>query len=294
MKALSATLLAIALVSALAACGGGGKRAPSIEEIRELTGLSAPAETPEAQRVRAPDIEARADSLILSTVHGETSLAEVPTFRLESRCSGTRCAISESSIGLSDTIELSDLEPVEGAADAIGTRYGITLMSQTAELMDARFVSFGAWMEHGAFAVQTEDGTLEGTRISARYAAAGGDLTGAAPAGSATWLGLMVGTPATGSSRGERLQGVAALNYDMNAGGGLDVAFSSITNIERGTAHSTATVIFADVPIGPGGTFETGVAGNRIQGGFYGPGHAEAAGIFEQSNIVGAFGATLQ
>ena len=48
------------------------------------------------------------------------------------------------------------------------------------------------------------------------------------------------------------------------------------------------------MPLGADGTFEAGLTGNRIQGGFYGPGHAEAAGIFEQSNIVGAFGATLQ
>ena len=38
-------------------------------------------------------------------------------------------------------------------------------------------------------------------------------------------------------------------------------------------------------------TVAAGEAGDRIQGGFYGPGHAETAGIFEQSNIVGAFGA---
>jgi len=53
-------------------------------------------------------------------------------------------------------------------------------------------------------------------------------------------------------------------------------------------------VIFADVPISGRGTFEAGLSGNRIQGGFYGPGHVEAAGVFEQSNIVGAFGAKRQ
>ena len=47
--------------------------------------------------------------------------------------------------------------------------------------------------------------------------------------------------------------------------------------------------MFNDIPVGPQGTFQSGLTGNRIQGGFYGPGHAEAAGVFEQSNIVGAF-----
>ena len=89
--------------------------------------------------------------------------------------------------------------------------------------------------------------------------------------------------------RGDRLVGDAALNYDTDAGG-LDIAFSSIRNIDLGAAHSTA-VIFADVPIGPDGTFSLGAAGDRIEGGFHGPGHAEAAGIFERSGIIGAFGA---
>ena len=42
------------------------------------------------------------------------------------------------------------------------------------------------------------------------------------------------------------------------------------------------------------GTFKTGQSGTRIQGGFYGPDHVEAAGIFEQSGILGALGATRQ
>ena len=87
--------------------------------------------------------------------------------------------------------------------------------------------------------------------------------------------------------------GTAALNYDM-AAGGLDAGFSGIKNIDRGTAHSVETVIFSDLAVGPDGVFARGQSGTRIQGGFHGPGHAEAAGIFEHSNFVGAFGATRQ
>ena len=35
-------------------------------------------------------------------------------------------------------------------------------------------------------------------------------------------------------------------------------------------------------------------ADDRIEGGFHVPGHAEAAGIFERSGIIGAFGAKRQ
>ena len=135
---------------------------------------------------------------------------------------------------------------------------------------------------------------MEGTTIGIRYGLAGGDLTGSPPQSSATWLGVMTGMPATGSGKGDRLLGTAALNLDLSHGLLLDVGFSGIKNIDRGAAHTTETVIFADIPIGGRGTFEAGLSGNRIQGGFYGPGHVEAAGVFEQSNIVGAFGAKRQ
>lgn len=69
---------------------------------------------------------------------------------------------------------------------------------------------------------------------------------------------------------------------------------ASIKNIDRGIGHSTPTVLFTDVPIDAGGTFSTGSTGYRVQGGFYGTGHVEAAGIFEEANIIGAFGAKRQ
>ena len=284
-------LIPVALL-ALAACGGGGQSGtgPVLDSVRELTGASAPTETPAAQRARAPGIVSRADSLIISTMRGETTHPDVPEFRLRAQCSGTRCVISEPSTGYSQVVRLSDLEFTAADTEAVGTKHGITLMSGRRRSSDGDFTGFGAWMEHGSFAVQTERVRVQGVTVTARYALVGGDLTGTRPTGSATWTGLMVGTPATGNNRGDRLQGDAALNYDFNADS-LDVAFSSIKNIDRGAAHSTETVMFQDVPVGSGGTFEAGLTGNRIQGGFYGPGHAEAAGIFEQSNIVGAFGA---
>ena len=112
-------------------------------------------------------------------------------------------------------------------------------------------------------------------------------------AGNAAWRGLMVGRPATGENRAERLLGDAVLSYDMDAGA-LDADFTGIVNIDRNAAHSTTAVTFAAIPVGAQGTFAAGEAGDRIQGGFYGPGHAETAGIFERSNIVGAFGARTQ
>ena len=284
-------LAAVTGLLLLGACVGDEER-PTLDPntVRDLTGLSAPSETPGAQTARAPAIVSRSDSLIVSTIHGETDHLLIPTYRLQARCSGTRCSISEPTTGLTQTIRLADLEFAAADTVAVGTRRGITLMSGTRQTADGYITGLGAWMEHGSFTVQFERLREQEVTLVGRYGLAGGDLTRARPTGDAAWLGLMVGTPATGTNRGDRLLGDAALNYDLDSRS-LDIAFSRIKNIDRRRAHWTETVMFQDVRIGARGTFEAGLAGNRIQGGFYGPAHVEAAGIFEQSNIVGAFGA---
>ncbi|MDE0173667.1 MAG: hypothetical protein OYH76_00460 [Defluviicoccus sp.] len=94
-----------------------------------------------------------------------------------------------------------------------------------------------------------------------------------------------------GNDRGGRLQGDGAPSLGVAHGLSADVAFGSITNVDRGTAHSTQTVLFAKVPIAFRGTFGNGLAGNPIQGGWCDPEHLEAARIFEQANMVEEFGA---
>ena len=188
-------------------------------------------------------------------------------------------------------MRLSDFEFVSGgSSQPVGSKHGITLVRSSGRHDGADLRAFGAWMRHSGFQVQSTRTTVEGVRVDFRRGLAGGDLTGAAPAGSATWRGLMVGTPATGRDRGDRLQGDARLTYRM-AARTLDAAFTDIKNIDRLRDHTTASVRFDGVPVDAGGRFRAGLTGNRIQGGFYGPAHAEAAGVFEQSNIVGAFGA---
>ena len=301
------TGLAIAVLAAalsLAACGGGGdvvsERALTLGEVRELTGLAAPAETAEAQQERSLDIFARADSLVLSTMHGETGNAEVPAFRFLTECSGGRCTATDPLSGAVDAIELVNTPLRHGAATAIGAKHGITLVSESSGHTGADLASLGAWMEHSTFAILSESQTGEEGTVDVRYGIALGDLAGFPPGpipGTATWSGIMVGTPVSGDARGERLVGDAALTYQFateESGHTLDAAFGGITNIDRGTAHTVETVLFENVAISPDGTFARGTSGARIQGGFYGPGHAEAAGIFEQSDIVGAFGAKRQ
>ncbi|MDE0344123.1 MAG: hypothetical protein OXK82_13315 [Deltaproteobacteria bacterium] len=303
------TGLAIAVLAgavALAACGGGADsesgQALTPGEIRDLTGLTAPVETPEAQQERSLEILPRSDSLVLSTMHGETRSTEVPSFRLLTRCGGARCIVTEPLTGAVDTIELFNTPLRNGAATAIGSKHGITLLSESSGHTGADLASLGAWLEHSSFAIQNESQNGDEGTADVWYGIALGDLAGTLPGtlpGTATWSGIMVGTPVSGDARGERLVGDAVLTYDFPFWVGapapsLDAAFGGIRNIDRGTAHGVETVLFENVAVGPDGTFARGQSGARIQGGFHGPGHAEAAGIFEQSGIVGAFGARRQ
>ena len=301
-----ASALMVAGALSVAACGRGGdsQSQPSLafDDVRDLTGLSAPTETGTAQQGRQEEIFARSDSLIVSTMHVEIVLPDaMRSFRRLSECSGPQCELLDPVTGEAATVGLGTSEIALGVAETIGSKHGVTLMSESAHYMDVDATSFGAWMEHGSFAVQTEQVMLDEGGTSALYALALGDLTGGPLTGGATWLGIMVGTPTAGHDQGDRLVGTAALNYHFpeevspdGSGPLLDVAFSGIKNIDRGMAHSTDTVIFGNLVVDSEGVFATGQSGTRIQGGFYGPGHIEAAGVFEQSDILGAFGAKRQ
>ena len=296
MRSFSSCGLAMAAVLSLAACGGdsGSRAALTSAEIRDLTGLSAPNETGSTQQARRQDILSRADSLVVSTIHTEFVLPDSTLmFRQLSECSGVGCELLDPVTGETDTASLDTAVVGPGDVEPIGSAHGITLMSETGRQLGVDVASLGAWMEHGSFALNSLHAVGEEDESNTLHAVALGDLTDRPLTGSATWLGIMVGTPTEGDDRGDRLVGTAALNYEMTTGR-LDAGFTGIRNIDRGTAHSTETVFFSNLEVGSDGTFSRGQSGARIQGGFFGRDHAEAAGIFEQSNIVGAFGAKRQ
>ena len=296
---LAPAALAVAMLT-LAACGGGGGGSSTVappadeEGAQSLTGSQPPAESAAAQGARADGILGRVDSLIVSSLYGNSTHPQVPTFTLRSNCQGTTCAFREPRSGASVTVSLSELEATSSTRDGISlTRNGITLHQGAADDLEY----YGAWMQHAAFALQQETGTIafEGAdyRWRARYGIAGGDLTGSLPTDiAATWRGVMVGTPTQGDLAGNVLQGDATLVYGFGEGNAmLDAAFTDIKDLNRLAAHSVESVRFDDVPVQGNGTFSAGGTGSRIQGAFYGPDQVEAAGVFERSNIVGAFGA---
>ena len=280
-------LRALAAVTAaflLASCGGDA--GPTAEDTRALTGSGPPLETAAEQSARMAGIASRTDSVVVSTWYGETNHPEYPAFRIPSSCSGTTCTLDDPETGLSLTVELDDVGFDAALARALLAKRGITMV----DVRDGADRSYASVMNHGWFAVTSGRETFEGVDAWHRISSAAGDLTGSAPGGSATWHGIMAGVPVDASGRGDFLQGDATITYHLPAGS-LDAAFTGIRNISRNRDHFVPSVRFDDIHVSADGTFRAGIVGNRIQGGFHGPRHAETAGIFEQRGIVGSFGA---
>ena len=295
--------------SLLPACGGGGGGGGSASVDPDATRIPAdsstppetsmePAETPTAQRARIPGILQRADSLVYSNIFGRR--ADGSSFHYEPSCSGPVCDFNEPSTGETLlTFRLEDLDLRVDRESEVLAKYSITLFrvnqnrtNVAGDLPDSDLLV--SWMEHGMFAAILD--SYSRGRGDFLYAGAGGDLSGTRPGGiTGTWRGLMVGSPERGAFRGNKLQGDAALTYTGGARSSLDAAFTNIRNLDQNNAnHSTTEVRFDGIEVSIDGTYKAGGLGNQIQGGFYGPQHEEAAGIFEQAGIVGAFGAKRQ
>ena len=298
---MSKHILVVSALMLLSACGGGDGNVPvedariPVEDVQDLTNSQPPLETRADQSARAAGIISRADSLIVSTMYIETTDPDFPRLQVRADCSGTRCTIREPRLGFTDTVSIDDSGFRSSTSRSVLSKNGITLIEHNASDVgvydsDRAYVS---WMQHSVFHVQEARAVVDEVTLWGRRGRAAGDLTGYHPDTSATWRGVMVGTPATGADRGDFLQGDAVLSYDFNTSGyaEVDAAFTNIKNIDRNRDHSVASIRFDDVPAYTDGTFEAGLTGNRIQGGFYGPGHAETAGIFEQQGVVGSFGA---
>ena len=131
--------LLLAVVVSAAGCGGGrtgSEPLPDADEIRRITGSQPPLETPGDQTARVAGLQSRTDSLIASTVVGETSspqlpLIEVP-FEARMQCAGTRCSwrVSVSGTGISGRIEYEDLSFTSGTATAVLSKHGITTVEK--------------------------------------------------------------------------------------------------------------------------------------------------------------------
>ena len=170
--------------------------------------------------------------------------------------------------------------------------------------------SFGAWMDHGYFLVETFTMPLgAGSRYHTTWfgnATHSDPLT--APGDTATWSGIMSGVEASPSSGpGAFVHGDSAITVSglaAGAGVSVDVAFTNIMNEDTGAGigdmvwrglplqgreFGTDSVLFND---GTGyfrsESFGAAAVGS-LYGRLYGPGHEEVGGLFHRDGITGAF-----
>ena len=270
-------------------------------------GLGPVLELPQLQDARGSMISARSDTLMMTTVHMETTYPGMQNVALAGRCAGSECSYA---IPISHEPWVfrayHALNPDSlGDWSGLGSRHGISLTQlyfnedlHTGEVDDdEQFITtmWGAWMDHSGFAAKVRYFDDEGESGKYRYAEAVGDLTGSAPTGTATWKGLMVATPSNAGGHGTRVFGDATLEYKL--GGTLDATFSGLADMDGGAFH-TAVIVFPDLHVDGKGMFmERGRKGggvHSIYGGLFGPDHIEAAGTFESMNLLGAFGAKKQ
>jgi len=262
-----------------------------------LTKADEPEETVAKQAARAEDISDRSDGLRVSTAYGETTNPALPRFTFEPVCAGSRCTIAEPRTGVRVTYDIAHPEDLENSVDAsraVLTKNDITLLEGRGGTGGEDYRIYGAWMEHGAFGVQTNiSGEVGGVAYTGRIATVTGDLTGTRPEANATWRGVMVGTPTRGFRRDNILQGDAELTFDA-ADNQIDATFDNIVDLDRRVPHSVREIRFENVPVDVDGTYQAEKIGERIDGVFGGPEHAETAGVFEKADIVGAYGAKKQ
>ena len=103
--------------------------------------------------------------------------------------------------------------------------------------------------------------------------------------GGAVWRGALVGIDTR--SR-ERVEGDAMIDIDDFANPDVDIAFTAIADA-RGRARND--LHWQDIPVVQGAFGARDMDGS-IEGRFYGSDHGEVGGIFERSQLLGAFAAS--
>lgn len=119
-----------------------------------------------------------------------------------------------------------------------------------------------------------------------------GDSPGSNPSGDATYSGVMAGSVvekdgAVPLNLPDWVMGDAELSFSL-ADNTLGASFTNIVSLASGTAHddlSWENVSVVD------GAFDHGGTGDYLNGAFFGSGHEEVAGAFEQDSIAGVFSA---
>ena len=164
---------------------------------------------------------------------------------------------------------------------------------------DGGWRAYGVWIDHSAAFLSRYAGSGEYAYlfIASSFGARSGEPLPVE--GSANWRGAMVGVDVATT---DRYAGSANLTATFGAGQRMEVSFTDIGNVETGASRED--ILFSDeTPVGlyaygrffgHSGHDDFNQAPIYLDGLFYGPDHAEAAGVFGYNELIGAFGARKQ
>ena len=200
------------------------------------------------------------------------------------------------------TDDLSTISYSSGEYRGVATYAGVNLVEGSVDLpasgdSDAswKHSEYGGWLDHSVFFAQhsrqldSESG-MEAYNLSLGYSL--GYASDENPVDvEATWQGVMVGVDGLrDGTRSLFIQGDATIDVDGTvADMTADIAFTNIHDLA--TSGHRDDMIWNDVPVSEG-SFDSGMAGDSVQGKFYGPEQEEVGGVFERDAYVGAFGAS--
>ena len=187
----------------------------------------------------------------------------------------------------------------------VGQRHGVALAQATdhGTLDPSEHYSasgYGGWLDHSAFGfVGAEYFGGELDNWGNLYSISFGQASNSSPTGNATWTGIVTGVDISlTESVGNVVQGQARINFDLEGDGlptvrgpvyfpTVDIAFTQMYDLDARIRRSD--IRWSRVRVENGSFSAIGLDGR-----FYGPSHEEIGGVFEASNILGAFGATQE
>lgn len=290
----------LVLLFLLTACGGGNggggnpmNEMPSDDDESRMT--------PTDVQEQVNQVSATANTLLMTDLVATSRSAVHANTRGITTCRGTGCE-SEPAYGepywfLNELAALFTDANLRVEAPLYGVNTGV-LTGRTSVVdrddgvnYTTDYTVYGGWLDHTFFGVQRTRyqgegfyGSVDG--VEDLIAFSGGAASGSNPmTGSAEWNGLVVAVDATAPT--QPVNGQAALTYDFESNT-LDALFSNL----RG-ARTYGDLSWTDLAV-TNGRFSQGSGANSIDGTFYGAGHEEVGGVFERSQLIGAFGATRQ
>lgn len=318
------------LVVLIAGCGGGGSSGVrpdsaggqvsepvvSAPVAQRLNRLDPPTFTKHHAIDRDIAVLGRADTLMMSDDRFFVVVDdEVYSERYRAGCVDTVCFHVSDEHGQLPTTNLvpfvrqRNLDRGSGSFTPVGERGNLWLATYEGEGSgySGRFEanSYGGWLDHSTFAMVGVDvigGEFDGWARFFSYSI--GDATGSHPVSAATWTGVVVATDTCTYCQtfGHVVQGDARIEFNfapvIQLGGdtvepAVDVAFTNMYDLDAGTRRNDIHWYRLQVLDGAFWDPVQG-AGHYIHGRFYGPAHEEAGGVFERSNLHGAFGASRQ